>query len=53
MSEKKNFHNEVKQIRCIAETGEIKPTFDNSINALCLGAWYNSIMLKGRLAHWP
>ena len=54
MSEKKNnFHNEVKQIRCIAETDEIKPTFDSSTNALCLGTWYNYIMLKGRLARWP
>ena len=50
---KKNFHNEVKQIRCIAEMDEIKPTFDSSINALCLGTWYNYIMLKGRLARWP
>ena len=53
VEKKNNFHDEVKQIRCIAETDEIKPTFDSSTNALCLGTWYNYIMLKGRLARWP
>ena len=53
VGKKTNFHNEVKQIRGIAETEEMKPTFDGSINALCLGTWYNCIMLKGRLARWP
>ena len=31
----------------------VRSTFDNSVNALCLGAWYNCIMLKGRPTHWP